>query len=172
MSYHDYLFEQEALLVASWAPNTGLVVTSSALPSTWNQALERICRDVSTRTFNGTVAAVEFEAVHQTHPDPYEPDVPDYIWLSSSITPGGDVSHGLGHSGEGVVADAGEERITETCAEQLQDQIARTGIQWPRGRNGGFMSAALIDGIATWCGNDGERVPIGALAAATPHGDV
>jgi hypothetical protein len=115
---------------------------------------------------------MDFEAVHQTHRDPYEPDRPDYIWLSSSVTPEGDASHGLGHAGEGVVADTGEERITETCAEQVQDQIARAGIQWPRGRAGGFMSAALIDGIATWCGNDSERIPIGSLATATPRGQV
>lgn len=112
-------------------PDTGVVVTLSVLPTRWNQALNRICRDVPTRPFNGTIAAIDFAGVHQTHPDPYEPDVPDYIWLSSSIRPEGDVGHGPGHDGEGVVAATGEERITETCAQQLQDQIARAGIQWP-----------------------------------------
>ena len=34
------------------------------------------------------------------------------------------------------------------------------------------LSAALIDGIATWCGNDSERIPIGSLATATPRGQV
>lgn len=47
----------------------------------------------------------------------------------------------------------------------MQDQIERTGIQWPRGRTGGAMGAVLIGGIATWSGRDGEQAAIGSLSA-------
>ena len=69
----------------------------------------------------------------------------------------------MGHSGEGVLASAAEEAVVVSCATLVQDQVERTGIQWPRGRAGGAMGAVLIGGVATWNGRDGEKAAIGTL---------
>lgn len=94
-----------------------------------------------------------------------EDDEEDYVWLSSDVTPEGGVPHGMRHSGEGVLATAGEETVAVSCANLVQDQVERTGIMWPRARAGGAMGAVLIGGVATWSGHGGEQAAIGALPA-------
>ncbi|MBM7280617.1 hypothetical protein JTZ10_23035 [Gordonia rubripertincta] len=161
-SYFDSWFSYETLLTATWSPDAGVVVTSSVLPMAWTRALERIGRDLRVRHFNGAIADIRFEAEHRQVRDD---DELDYVWLSSDVTPEGGVSHGMAHSGEGVLASAGEEAVAVSCANLVQDQVERTGIQWPRGRAGGAMGAVLIGGVATWSGRDGEKAAIGSLPA-------
>ncbi|AFR49504.1 hypothetical protein KTR9_2867 [Gordonia sp. KTR9] len=150
------------MLTATWSSDVGVVVTSSVLPMAWTRALKRIGRDLRVRRFNGAIAHIRFKAEHlQIRED----DEQDYVWLSSDVTPEGGVSHRMGHSGEGVLATAGEEAVAVSCATLVQDQVERTGIMWPRGRAGGAMGAVLIDGVATRSGRDGEQAAIGSLPA-------
>ena len=100
-SYFDSWFSYETLLTATWSPDAGVVVTSSVLPMAWTRALERIGRDLRVRHFNGAIADIRFEAEHRQVRDD---DELDYVWLSSDVTPEGGVSHGMAHSGEGVLA--------------------------------------------------------------------
>ena len=159
----ERLFTDETLLKGSWSPTTGVVVEMSVLPPTWNRALDRIGRDLSVRQFGGTIAEIRFEAVRQVYRDV---DDEDYVWLASAVTPAGVENHvsGMGYGGGGVLPDADEEAIAESCAYLLQDQIANAGIVWPRGRAGGFVYPGLVDGVATWVdrGVD-EYSPIGSL---------
>lgn len=150
----------EARLTGSWTPDAGVTIRSSDLPPRWDRALDRLGRDLGGRHFAGSIDRIEFEVGHYALRDD---DECDYHWLSSSVTPYGDEPHGMGHSGSGVLADADEEAIVVSCADLVQDQIARAGIVWPRGRAGGFLGAVLVDGIATWSGIEGETSPIGAL---------
>ncbi|MFI8774901.1 hypothetical protein ACIGKQ_22455 [Gordonia sp. NPDC062954] len=160
--YHDYLFRYETLLSGTWTPNAGIVVTSSVLPVAWMGALERIGRDLRVRHFNGAIAHIRFEAEHRQFRDV---DEDDYIWLSSDVTPVGGTAHGLAHSGQGVLADADEETVAVSCADLVQDQIARAGIVWPRGRAGGFMGAVLVEGVGTWSdGRADQYTVIGDLS--------
>ncbi|GAA2395348.1 hypothetical protein GCM10009855_37710 [Gordonia cholesterolivorans] len=50
-------------------------------------------------------------ALTRQHRQIREDDELDYVWLSSDVTPEGGMSHGMGHSGEGVLATAGEEAV-------------------------------------------------------------
>ncbi len=127
------LFSCETLLTATWSPDAGVLVTSSVLPVAWTRALERIDRDLRVRHFNGAIASIRFEAEHRQL---REDDELDYVWLSSEVTREGGVSHGMGHSGEGVLATAGEDAVAVSCAGLLQDQVERTGIMWPCARGG------------------------------------
>ncbi|QTI67285.1 hypothetical protein [Gordonia polyisoprenivorans] len=161
-NYFDSWFSYEALLTATWSSGGGVVVTSSVLPVAWTRALERIGRDLRVRRFNGAIAHIRFEAEHR---QVREDDEQDYVWLSSEVTPEDGVPHGMGHSGEGVLATAGEEAVAVSCANLVQDQVERTGIMWPRGRAGGAMGAVLIGGVATWSGRDGEQAAVGSLPA-------
>ena len=107
-SYVDSWFSYESLLAATWSPDAGVVVTWSVLPAAWARALERIGRDLRVRHFNVAIATIRFEAEHRQI---REDDELDYVWLSSDVTPEGGMSHGMGHSGEGVLATAGEEAV-------------------------------------------------------------
>lgn len=157
----DRMASSETLLDGTWTSETGTVVTSSVLPMTWTSALERIGHDLRVRNFNGSITHVAFEADHYRLRDD---DEDDFIYLFSNVTPEGGVPHGMAHSGECVLGDADEEAIAVNCASLIQDQVARTGILWPRGRTGDYMGANLVDGVAVWCGG-GEQVVIGALPA-------
>ena len=158
----DQMFSSETLLTGAWTSETGSVVTSTVLPMAWTRALERIGRDLLVRQYNGTITRIRFEAEHYQL---REDDEDDYVWLSSGVTRESGVFHGMGYSGEGVMATAGEEAVAVSCATLVQDQIERTGIMWPRGRAGGAMGAVLIGGVATWSGRDGEKAAIGSLPA-------
>lgn len=159
--YPPGYFDLETLLTAQWSPGTGTMITSSVLPPQWNHALGRLGRDLAVRHYNGDIAHIRFEAVHRPNRDD---DEDDYIWLSSEVTPVGDVPQGMMHDGEGVLADADAESIVCACASFVQDQIARAGIVWPRGREGGFLYASVADGVAVW-GPEAEHAPVGALTA-------
>ncbi|MDJ0010488.1 MULTISPECIES: hypothetical protein, partial [Gordonia] len=50
-------------------------------------------------------------ALTRQHRQIREDDELDYVWLSSDVTPECGMSHGMGHSGEGVLATAGEEAV-------------------------------------------------------------
>lgn len=55
---------------------------------------------------------------------------------------------GLGHDGGGAKVYDNEETITVSCADLVQDQIARAGIVWPRGRTAGeFLTPTHIEGV-------------------------
>ncbi len=149
----------DTVLTASWTPGDGIVVTSSELPEPWHRALGRLGRDLRVRHFNGAIAHIGFEAAHDR--------AMDSVWLTSNVTPLGGVPAGLGHSGGGAPVYGDEETIVVSCADLDQDQIPRTGIMWPRGHAGGFLSASVLDGIASWIGRDGEREVIGSLPAMT-----
>ncbi len=129
-------------MIASWTPNDGMTVRSSELPQPWHDAMARLGRDLRVRRYNGWIAHIDFAAVH----DPMS----DFVWLSSNVTPVSGHPGGLGHSGGGANVYDDEEPITVSCADLVQDQIARTGIVWPRGHTGGFLTATMVEGIATW----------------------
>lgn len=73
----------------------------------------------------------------------------------------------MGHSGFGAPVYGDEEIVLVSCADLVQDRIARAGIVWPRGRAGGFLSPTFNDGVASWVGHDGERAAIGSLPGVT-----
>lgn len=146
-------------MTASWTPAGGIAVTSSDLPEPWHNALERLGRDLQVRCFNGTITHIDFRAMHNR-------DI-DVVWLSSNVTPSGGVPDGIGHSGGGAPVYGSEDTVVASCADLVQDQIARAGVVWPRGRAGGFLEATIHDGVASWIGPDGERARIGSLPGKT-----
>lgn len=147
--------DDDTVMTADWTPTAGIKVVASELPEPWHRALARIGRDLLVRQFNGSIAHIGFEAVHDREMD--------YVWLSSNVTPLDGQPAGLGHSGGGAPVYGDEEVIAVSCADLIQDQIARSGIMWPRGRAGGFLTATILDGTASWTGPEGEQAAVGSL---------
>lgn len=152
---HGLFDDSDIVMTASWTPAGGIAVTSSELPEPWHKALERLGRDLQVRYFNGSVAHIGLRAMHDRHMD--------VVWLSSNVTPLGGVPDGMGHDGGGAPVYGDEEIVVASCAYLVQDQIARAGIVWPRGRAGGFLSATFHNEVASWIGSGGERAIIGTL---------
>ncbi|WP_156378034.1 hypothetical protein [Williamsia sp. Leaf354] len=159
VSYRGLFDDDEVVMSATWSEADGVVITSSELPETWHRAINRLCRDLNVQSFNGTVGYIAFEAMHDRHND--------FVWLSSDITPFGGAPAGAGHSGGGALVYDDEEAIVVSCADLVQDQIARAGIQWPRGHSSGFLRAELVGHTACWVGRDGARTAIGTLRTPT-----
>lgn len=151
--------DNDVVLTATWTPGGGIEIMSSDLPETWHRSLERVGHDLLVRHFNGTIAHIRFEAMHDRWSDG--------VWMSTNITPAGSVPNGLAHSGGGAPVYGDEDVITVSCADLVQDQIARIGIMWPQARAGGFLTPAVIDGVATWTCRDAEHERIGSLSALT-----
>lgn len=151
--------ELDIVMTASWTPAGGITVTSSDLPEPWHHALERLGQDLRVRHFHGTITHIDFQAMHNR-------DI-DAVWLSSTVTPLNGVPTPMAHDGFGAPVYGDEDTIVASCAYLVQDQIARAGVIWPRGRDGGFLSATVHDGIASWAGHDGEQAVIGSLPELT-----
>ena len=109
----------------------------------WNASAATLQSAIST----GPIAHIRFEAEHRPNRDD---DEDDWINLSSEVTPEGGVPHGMMHDCDGVLIDDGEETIAVACARFVQDQVARAGIVWSRGRTGGLLGASVVDGAALW----------------------
>ncbi|MBE7190728.1 hypothetical protein [Jatrophihabitans endophyticus] len=146
------------MLTASWSSTGGVAVASTDLPAGFARALHRIGHDLHVRQFNGSVERIEFEARFET-------DL-GAVWLHSNVTTRGSGPRGFGVSGGGIVLDATDEQIVVNFADLVQDQIARTGVAWPKGDARGVLRPVLTSDVATWTDGDSVRAAIGDLAAA------
>lgn len=146
------------MLTASWSSTAGVAVSSTDLPAGFARALHRIGHDLPVRQFNGTVERIGFEARFET-------DL-GAVWLHSNVTTRDSGPRGFGVSGAGTVLDATDEQIVVNFADLVQDQIARTGVAWPKGDAGGLLRPVLTRDVATWTEGDSVRAAIGDLAAA------
>ena len=86
--------------------------------------------------------------------------------VNSNVTTRGSGPRGFGVSGGGIVLDATDEQIVVNFADLVQDQIARTGVAWPKGDARGVLRPVLTSDVATWTDGDSVRAAIGDLAAA------
>lgn len=152
------MFEQlEDILTASWNPRDGLVVTFADLPDAWLVALDRLVRDVPVRQYGDSIEHIDLAV--KCDPDG------GIGWLYSAVSVAGKREHGLSVSGSGAHLDDDAEKVLVSMADLLQNEIADTGTAWPWGRTGGFMTVALIDGVACWKGRGGETVRVGDLGS-------
>lgn len=148
---------KERVLTAQWTPHSGVEVTTSDLPETWSDALGRLANDLHVRQYNGYIERIEFVGEYD--------DNSGVVFLFSDVTIAWREGAGFGVSGRCPRVDDDVETILLCIADLVQDQVARAHVAWPWADDGGFMSVALVDGVAMWVKGD-VRTRVGDLREA------
>ncbi|MBY6687465.1 hypothetical protein HQ305_19720 [Rhodococcus sp. BP-149] len=148
--------DREQVLTATWTPTRGVEITHADLPDPWLRAIERLSHDLHVRQYGGDIEHIGWVAE-------YDPDG-GAVWLCSAITIVGQRAAGFHGNGMGAYVDADEETALWSMADLVQNAIAEVRTAWPWADAGGFMSAVLDDGIASWRDRNGNTTRIGGLA--------